>query len=272
GSIASAATHALPFVLNALADETGNDLPGKAGAAVRAVGDAMALRTGNPLSFHDAELQAWAADPGGQLAARLPTLAVSVLQALRDAIGPALPTGVGIAVSGIELQVSTASVVVGLTANPFAVRLLATPGGLPGVESARVEAVVDGSGLQVLDVTVGPAHLDVEGATLRPYARISAGSAPAAGRRVEIGLGLTDDGARRFAVRWNLGGALDLVALDGTTVSTDPAAVAGAVVEAVVDLTGGIVVGLDTVQELLGHSCGASTIGAVLEGVLVHDD
>ena len=272
GSIASAATHALPFVLNALADETGNDLPGKAGAVVRAVGDAMALRTGNPLSFHDAELQAWAADPGGRLAARLPTLAVSVLQALRDAIGPALPTGVVIAVSGTELQVSTPSVVVGLTANPFAVRLLATPGGLPGVESARVEAVVDGSGLQVLDVTVGPAHLDVEGATLRPYARISAGSAPAAGRRVEIGLGLTDDGARRFAVRWNLGGALDLVALDGTTVSTDPAAVAGAVVEAVVDLTGGIVVGLDTVQELLGHSCGASTIGAVLEGVLVHDD
>ena len=197
---------------------------------------------------------------------------MSVLQALRDAIGPALPAGVNIAVSGTELQVSAASVVVGLTANPFAVRLLATPGGLPGVGSARVEVVVDGSGLQVLDVTVGPAQLDIEGATLRPYARVSAGRAPAAGRRMEIGLGLTDDGARRFAVRWNLGGALDLVALDGTTVSTDPAAVAGAVVEAVVDLAGGIVVGLGPVQELLGRSCGASTIGAVLEGVLVHDD
>ena len=262
----------MPFVLNALAGETGNNLPGQAGAVVRAVGDAMALRTGNPLSFHDAELQAWAADPGSQLAARLPALAVSVLQALRDAIGPALPAGVDIAVSGTELQVSAASVVVGLTANPFAVRLLATPGGLPGVGSARVEVVVDGSGLQVLDVTVGPAQLDIEGATLRPYARVSAGRAPAAGRRMEIGLGLTDDGARRFAVRWNLGGALDLVALDGTTVSTDPAAVAGAVVEAVVDLAGGIVVGLGPVQELLGRSCGASTIGAVLEGVLVHDD
>jgi hypothetical protein len=272
GSIASAATHALPFVLNALADETGNDRAGHAGAVVRAVGDAMALRTGNPLSFHDAELQAWAADPGGQLAARLPALAAGVLQALSDAVGPALPAGVAIAVSGPELQVTSASVVVGLTANPFAVRLLATPSGLPGISTARVEVVVDGSGLRTLDVTVGPAELDVEGATLRPYARIGAGSAPAAGRRVELGLGLTDDGSRRFAVRWNLGGALDLVAVDGATTSTDPATVAGAVVEAVVDLAGGMVVGLDAVQELLGRSCGASTIGAVLEGVLVHDD
>ncbi len=275
GSIASAATHALPFVLNALADETGNDLAGKAGEVVRAIGDAMALRSGAPAAFHDAELQAWAADPGGRLAARLPALAVGVLQALRDAVEPALPTGVTMAVTNGELVVTSATLTVGLTPNPFAVRVLAEPTGLPGIERARVEAVADGTGLRVLDVTVGPGALDVVGAELRPYARITAGTAPTDGRRVEIGLGLTDDGARRFAVRWNLGGAFDLVAIDGVTqvtAATDPPAIAAVVVEAVVDLAGGIVVGTSAVQALLERSCGAAKIGDVLDGVLVQPD
>ena len=195
GSVAGAAAHALPLVLNALADETGNDAKGKAGAVVRVVGDAMALRTGAPATFHDAELQAWAADPAGRLAARLPALAVAALGELRDAIGPILPAGVTVTVVGTELQVSFNSVTVGLATNPFAVRLVAAPEDIPGIDRAAIEVRGDSTGITLLDVSVGPTTIDAGDATLRPYARFRVGSNPPGGRRVEFGLGLVDDGS-----------------------------------------------------------------------------
>ena len=252
GSIASAATRALPFVLNALADETGNDLAGQAGAVVRAVGDAMALRTGSPLSFHDAELQAWAADPGGQLAARLPALATSVLQALSNAVGPALPAGVTIAVSGNELQVTSASVVVGLNANPFAVRLLADarrPSRHTGRPRRGRRATAPASGPRRHRRPGGPRRRGRHPAAVcadrrrqRTRGRPPRRARPRTRRRRRAPVRGALDPRRRARPR---GGRRR------DRRPQTPAAVAGAVVDAVVDLAGGLVIGTDAVQDLL---------------------
>jgi large repetitive protein len=272
GSLAQAAEQALPLVLDAIAAETGNDLKGHAGAVVRSVGDAMGLRSGSPATFDAAALHAWAADPAAALAARLPTLAATALQDVATALGPALPSGLAAAVVGDELQVTFGTMTLGLAANPFAVRFLAAPANVPGLGRARVEARADGSGLTLLEVQAGPAALDAGGATLRPFFRARVGAAPPGGRRAELGLALDDAGAKAFAARWVLGGSLALVAVDGASESTDPAAVALTALDAVVDLAGGFVIATSAVADLLARHCGVATIGDVLEGVVVHKD
>src|SRR5262249_7713932 len=63
GQLASTAvTHALPFILDQLATPIGATLQGKVGAVVRAIGDGLNLRSGAPLKFDPAKLQAWAAN------------------------------------------------------------------------------------------------------------------------------------------------------------------------------------------------------------------
>ena len=271
GSLAGAAEKALPLVLNALAAETGNDVAGKAGAVVRAVGDAMGLRTGGPpATFHEAELQAWAADPAAALAARLPALAAGVLTALHDAIGPALPAGVTVTATATELQITAGGVTVGIATNPFAVHVVAAPTGIPVIGSARVEIAANGSGVTIFDVTVGPAEIDAGDATLRPYLRATVGSAPPGGHRVELGLALAVDGSNKLGARWALGGVLTLLAIDGTTEHTDPGSVAAAVLDAVVDIAASLVIGTAAIEDLLARPCGNATIGAVVDGVIVH--
>src|SRR5204863_159200 len=187
GRLAGAAKKALPLVLNALADETGNDLKGKAGAVVRAVGDELGLRTGAPSAFHQAELDAWAADPAASLAARLPTLAAGELNTIATAVGPALPPGLAATVVGNELRVTLGSMTLGVGPNPFTVRFVAEPANIPGVGRARFETAAGADGLAVFDVTVGPAVVDAGGATLRPYFRARVGASPSGGRRSSSG-------------------------------------------------------------------------------------
>jgi hypothetical protein len=55
GSLAAAAEAALPFLLDQLAG-----IAGPVGNVVRGVGDALALRSGNPRRFDGAALHAWA--------------------------------------------------------------------------------------------------------------------------------------------------------------------------------------------------------------------
>ena len=269
GQLAGAVSHALPLVLNAIAAETGAGVAGRAGAMVRALGDAMGLRAGAPAAFHDPELQAWAADPAGRLAARAAVLTRPALDALAAALGPMLPAGLTATVVGNELRVTINSVTVGLTANPFGARLVAEPTNIPGLRRARFEAAADPSGLTTFDVTVGPAVLDVGGATLRPYLRARAGSNPPGGRRIELGLGLDDAGTRAVAARWVLGGSVAVVAVDGGVEHTDPTAVTLAALDAVVDLTAGMVTGTAAVRDLLGRACGVATVGDVLADVVV---
>jgi hypothetical protein len=270
GQLADAAAHALPLVLNAIAAETGADAKGTAGAVVRAIGDAMGLRTGTPPMFHDAELQAWANDPAGSLAARLPALSATVLNTISGALAPMLPPGLGTAVAGNELQVTAGTMTVGLTASPFGVHLVVAPANVPGLGHARLEASANATGLTLLDITVGPTVLDVGDATLRPFFRAVVGGAPPTGRKVELGLAQDDAGTKTVAARWLLPGTFGLIAADGATDHTEPDAVALAILDAVVDVAGSVVVGTTAFSDLMARRCGASTIGAVLDGVLVH--
>jgi large repetitive protein len=270
GQLAQAAAHALPLVLNAIAAETGGDAKGTAGAVVRAIGDAMGLRTGAPPTFHDAELQAWAGDPAGSLAGRLPALEAAALNTIATALGPMLPPGLNAAVAGNELQVTFNSMTVGLTTSPFGVHFVVAPANVPGLQHARLEVAVNASGLTNLDVQLGPAALDVGDATLRPSFRAIVGAAPPGGRRVELGLALDDAGTKAVGARWLLGGAFGLISTDGATEHTEPETVALAILDAVVDLAGSVVVGTTAFSDLMARSCGAATVGAILDGVLVH--
>src|SRR5262249_42053651 len=151
-----------------------------------------------------------------------------------------------------------------------AVSFLVEPANVPGIGHARLEAKGDGTGLTLLDVELGPAIVDAGDATLRPFVRVRAGANPPGGGRAEAGLGLAGTATKAIAARWLLGGTFALTALDGTTEHTEPEVVAVAVVDAVVDLAGGLVIGTDAVKGLLARACGAATVGDVLEGVVVH--
>ena len=274
GALAGAAAHALPLVLNTLAEETGNDLAGKAGALVRALGDAMALRTGTPQPvFTDEALRGWAADPAGRLAARLPVLTAQALGDLATALAPLLPAGVTATPADTQVKVAAGAFALTVTAAPFGIAVVAAPTGIRGVDRVRVEVAADGSGLTVVDVTVGPAKIDAAGARLAPYARVRAGAAPPGGKRVEVGLGLNDEGDRAVAGRWVLGGGpaagVALVAIEAGVEHTEPERVALATADALLDLLAGVVCGTAAVTDLLARPVGGATLGAVVDGVVV---
>ena len=67
GGLADAAAYALPFLLDALADDA------TVGDVVATLGDALNLRSSEPKFEHD-RLAAWAINPGGALVNALPTL------------------------------------------------------------------------------------------------------------------------------------------------------------------------------------------------------
>ena len=78
-------------------------IKGRVGDLVAAAGDALALRNGG--QFSGAALQTWAADPAAAFAARLPSLSVTALGQLADAIRPLLPAGGVADVVGADLRV-----------------------------------------------------------------------------------------------------------------------------------------------------------------------
>ena len=227
-----------------------------------------------PPTFHDAELQAWAADPAAASSRRgCRRSRLGAHRRLRDAVGPRPPAGVTVAVNGNELQV-TAELGDGRHENqpvrsPHRRR---AAGDLPGIGRARVEVVGDGSGLTVFDVTVGPASLDVGGATLRPYLRVHASAArPPGGRRVELGLGARrrrrDEASRALAARRRARPRRDRRrdastpsrggrgSRSSTRSSTSPAASSSAPARS---------------RICSARPCGDATIGAVVDGVIVH--
>jgi len=60
----------------------------QAARVVRAIGDALDLRTGATPKFDGARLNAWAENPAQRFADRLPALAQTALTELAAAIGP----------------------------------------------------------------------------------------------------------------------------------------------------------------------------------------
>ncbi|GIK95841.1 MAG: hypothetical protein BroJett029_00500 [Alphaproteobacteria bacterium] len=271
----AAVGQALPLILDALADQTGSGLAAQVGAAVGALGDALALRSGTPARFDGAALQAFAADPAAAFAARLPTLSTTAVNALAAALGPLLPAPATAGMDSGRLTVTVNGVTVALRPAPFEITVAADLSGLPVVQQLRLSVSLSGSGLSALELAVGPADIDAGGVSLRPMLAISAGDAPPGGRSIQLGLALNAAGDRAVAGRWLLDpGTFSLVAIDGASIDTDPAEVALALIEVVVQLVASFAISTPAVDELLDKpltGSGGATVRDVLQGVFLED-
>jgi hypothetical protein len=110
---------------------------------------------------------------------------------------------------------------------------------VPGVNRLGFTVAISAAGLNEFSVMAGPAQIDAGGVMVRPFVAVSAGLAPAGGRRVARGLAVDD--SHRFGARWSLdSGTFALMASDGTLAAAadtvDPLQVALRAVEVVADL------------------------------------
>ena len=277
---AAGAIAALPALFDALAamDPAGSPATAGevAGRILARLGDALALRTGTPARFSQAALVAFGSDPAVGLASRAAALGASGLTLLTEAVQPLLGGVPARSISNAEgaLIVSVGPVTVRWRPGTSRIETAVALSGPPGVESVVADVAVGPTGLELLDLTVGPASLDAEVITLSPYARVATGTARADGPIVEVGLGVGPD--HRLAFRWNLSeGEAGLVAIEvgataaDRTESRDPAAIAIAVVGAVLDLAGGVVLAVPAVATALSRPVLGSSVAAFLEGVLL---
>jgi hypothetical protein len=264
GTLATRAVQqALPLVLDEIAALAGRPgFRGTAGTVVGAAGDLLGVRQSG--HFSGPGLTAWATDPAGSLEAALlaPTPAAltafaSALNALLGAAGTATSAADGITVTVQQLTL-------GWQPNPFAVTV-AVDTDVPGITRATATVTLDATGLRTLDAEIGPAVVVAGGAMLRPFARFRVGTAPPGGRAVDVGL----HGAGNSAVsgRWHLDGTgLGLVTIDGAIEHTDAEHVGLALVDLLLDLVAGFVLGTDAVQAVLTKNVGSATVRQILTG------
>ena len=267
GTLATTAVQqALPLVLDEIAALAGQaGFRGTAGTVVATAGDLLGVRQAG--HFSGPRLTAWAANPVGSLEAALlaPTPAAltalaTALDALLGAAGTAASTAGGITVTVHQLTL-------GWQPNPFAVTV-GVDTDVPGITHATAAIMLDATGLRTLDAEIGPAVVVAGGATLRPFVRFRVGTAPPGGRSVELGL----HGAGNTAVagRWHLDGAgLGLVAIDGATEHTDAEQVALALVDLLLALVAGFVLGTDAVRDVLTKNVGNATVRQILTGPIL---
>ena len=270
GQLAGAAVEeALPFLLNALAAQTGNDLAGTAGEIVRVLGDIGDLRPGG--QFTSERLHDWAADPAARLAARLPLVASGVLTDLVAALQPALPAGVTATMSAGELHVVAAGVTLAVHPAPFSVRVAGAVTGIPVVDRLELAVASDSTGLTELSAAVGPIAIDAGGIPLRPWATIAVGRAPPGGRRVGLGLALDEAGTRRLGLRWTPDdGHAVIEATENSVPIAGAAGVPAYSLDALIGLAAGLVLDHATVTALLATVVGSGTVGSILEGPVLH--
>ena len=167
--------------------------------------------------------------------------------------------------AGVTLSWLPASSRVALSAPSLAV---------PGIETLGLTLAISSAGLDELSVALGPARIDAGGVLLRPFASVSAGLAPAGGRRVMVGLSADD--THHFAARWTLDPAgFDIVASDGalaTAIATaDPAQVALRIVDVVADVVAAVAMAQQPVKDLLDTAVGAEDVRFLLQGVVLDD-
>jgi large repetitive protein len=273
GLVQQAVTRALPLLLDALSGQTEPGLRQDAGRLVATVGDALGLRTGpdDARVFDPAALEEFGRNPAASLITALPNLTAVVLEAIADALGPALPDDTSATVVDGALHVTVGATTVVLDLDPFAVTVAATVPGIPVLDSVTVTITLGAAGLGALVVRVGPAVIDAGGTTLRPVITAAVGAAPPGGRRIEAGLATGDD--TELNARWLLDTArFDLVFTDGGVDHTDPVQVALGLLEAVLDLVASYVMSTAAVAELLDRPVGASTVRDVLAGVVLKAD
>lgn len=269
GALSAAAEAALPFLLDKLAE-----LPGTPGDLVRTVGDALALRAGTPRAFSADALRTWAANPVGALTAAVPSITATGLDLIAPLLDDFLPAGVSASGDANQLSVSVAGVTLAWRPATSRVSLRAPSLAVSGIETLGLTLAISSAGLDELSVALGPARIDAGGVELRPFASVSAGLAPAGGRRVMVGLSADD--TRHFAARWTLDTAsFDIVASDGalaTAISTaDPAQVALRIVDVVADLVAAVAMAQQPVKDLLDTAVGDEDVRFLLRGVVLDD-
>ncbi|HEY2925404.1 DUF6603 domain-containing protein, partial [Piscinibacter sp.] len=270
GALSAVAEAALPFLLDQLAK-----LNGTPGQLVSKVGDALGLRTGlDPNKKFSADaLRQWAANPVGSLTAAIPSITATGLNLIAPLLDDFLPNGVSASGTSNELTVQVTGAFT-LQWQPGASRVrLTVPGiAVPGIERLGGTLAISAAGLDELSVALGPASIDAGGVLLQPFVSVSAGLAPAGGRRVMVGL--SADATHHFAARWTLDTAsFDLVASDGAIATaiatTDPGAVALRVVEIVADVVAAVAMAQQAVKDLLNVTVGAKDVRFLLAGVLL---
>ena len=269
GALAAAAGLALPFLLDHLAA-----LATPAGAVVAGVGDALGLRSGAPARFDGDALTAWGADAAAALAAAAPSIVAHGLPALAPVVDGVTPATVTVAGSATELTVTAGAVSLAWAPTARIVSLRGMGIDAVGIETLSVSATLAADGLHELTITTGPAAILAGAATLRPFATVAAGNAPAGGRRVVAGLAVDDN--RRFAARWLLDGqGFALIASDGPITApadTDAAdAVAARAVEAVAELLAAVALETEAVGDLLDRPVGGAQLRDLVRGVLLED-
>jgi hypothetical protein len=270
GALSAVAEAALPFLLDRLAA-----IQGPPGELVSKVGDALALRSGNPKSFSADALRQWAANPVGALTAAVPSITATGLDLIAPLLDDFLPATVNATGTTNELTVEvTGAFTLAWQPSNSRVRLTVPGIAVPGIETVGATLAISSAGLDELSVALGPARIDAGGVLLRPFVSVSAGLAPAAGRRVMVGLSADD--THHFAARWTLDAAsFDIVASDGALAvaiaTADPGQVALRIVDIVADVVAAVAMAQQPVQDLLDTDVGAQDVRFLLKGVVLDD-
>ena len=277
GSVAGAALQVLPFALDEIAKLTTPPAGATAARIVRAIGDALDLRSGSPLHFDGVKLQAWAANPAQRFADRLPLMLQSLLTELAGAIGPALPAGLAISAPANHLLLAAGPVAIDFTTAPFSVEVRINAAGVPFAGNIASTITFDGTGLRSFTGTAGPASIPVNGIALHPFVSFAAGNNPFNGVRIETGSATDAAGTNAVFARWNItAGNFALVSRVGATESGTPADVALALVRIALDLVTRFAFQEAAVQTLLENAVPHTTapgtkIRTLFRGVFLED-
>jgi len=275
GATAAAATvAALPLLLNALAAHDPAGSPAGAleiaARAVSRVGTALGLATGTPAVFSADALSAFAAAPAGALQAAASHLVGTGLQTLVEAVA-GLTDGLAAfhvtqAAGALTLTIGAVPRTAALTWNPAGgvVSVAVGIGDLPGIGAVHASTAVGTTGLQQLDVTVGPIELDLGGIPVRPFAR--AAWRPAG---VIVDVGLSTAGDTRVLAHAAIPGGITVTAESGAidaATALDAAGLARTAVQLVFEPAVDVVLHLPDVQTLLSRTVpgSATTVGQLL--------
>ena len=268
GGLAQAATRVLPFVLDKLAE-----LDDPVGGVVATLGDGLGLRTAPPdPAFDAARIATFAADPVAALGASAARLVAAGLPALAALVDDLTPGDVAIVSAGGRVTATVGAFALSWDPTAGTVGLITDGVAVPGIEALTGTVRVSAAGLEELSLTVGPAEIHADTATLRPFVSVAAGLSPTGGRRVLVGLAVDD--THRFAARWLLDPtSFALVGSDGplTLPVDDPTTAAVRAVEVLADLVVAVAMASDAVKDLLDTAVFDSTVRKILAGVLLED-
>ncbi|HTY73503.1 MAG TPA: DUF6603 domain-containing protein [Actinomycetes bacterium] len=281
GALLDNVTQLLPKVLDEVAGMDGDATRTAIAELVGSVGRGLAVASGTPAVFDATALKSLAADPVGWLRAQLAgllTQAVAALDPLLQSLLSLAPTQHVATLSGAGvLSVDFRTVDVALHPSPLAVHAAASATGLPVIDAVGLSLDADQGGPAGWSFAVGPATIDLGGPVVRPVLRGSWSAS--SGWEVQLGLGLDGlapgaDGHRELLARWrSADAALTIVATEDSggsaTEDTSPEGVAAAAVDAVLELVGTWVLGVDEVKTQLQTEVKGQTVEELLQGSIL---